>query len=171
MCRKALDVGLTGIALTEHDTWWPVHEIEMLRRQFPDLAIFRGAEYTCPEGHFLIFLPDIVSEAGLTPSPIKDSIHRVHSVSGIVIWAHPFRFDRAIPHWLDDVLLDGIEVASTNMDREASSLAIKIAGAHGIPPFENSDAHLADTIGIYRNKFPCRLRNNQELIDYIRKGH
>jgi len=37
--------------------------------------------------------------------------------------------------------------------------------------FENSDAHHADTIGIYRNKLPCRLRNNQELIDYIRKGH
>jgi predicted metal-dependent phosphoesterase TrpH len=92
-------------------------------------------------------------------------------MGGIVIWAHPFRYDRSIPTWLEDVLLDGIEVASTTMAGEASSLAIEIARAHGIAQLKNSDAHIADSIGMYKNKSPYHLGNNADLIEYVRKAH
>ena len=171
MCQKALGVGLAGIALTEHDRWWPVPEIEALQKQFPDLVILQGVEFSCPEGHFLVFIPDSISNKGLDPNPIKDLIRRVHRLGGIVIWVHPFRYDRSIPTWIGGVLLDSIEVASTNMDGEASSLAIEIARAHGIARLENSDAHVADSIGMYKNKSPYHLGNNADLIEYVRKAH
>lgn len=171
MCRKALEIGLAGIALTEHDRWWPVPEIEALRKQFPDLGILQGVEFSCPEGHFLVFLPESISNEGLAPEPIRELIRRVHGMGGIVIWAHPFRYDRTIPDWLPDETLDGIEVASTNMNREASSLAVEAARAHGIARLENSDAHVADSIGMYKNKSPYHLGNNADLIEYVRKAH
>ena len=58
MCLKAVEAGLSGIALTEHDVWWPLTDIQELQHRFPQLTIMRGIEYSCPEGHFLVFLPD-----------------------------------------------------------------------------------------------------------------
>ena len=170
MCQRALDAELSGIALTEHDAWWPLSEIELLRNQFPDLVIFQGVEFSCPEGHFLVFLPDNISGKGLTPYPIRALTGRVHGMGGIIIWAHPFRYDRSIPKWLGDFLPDGIEVASTNMDLQAAAQAKNIAARLGIRTFENSDAHDAHSVGIYSNRLPYLFRTNEDLIEYTRKG-
>jgi len=170
VCRRALSVGLAGIAFTEHDRWWPASEVEELRVQFPDLVILHGAEFSCTEGHFLVFLPDAVSGEALASDSILELVHQVHRIGGIIIWAHPFRYDRSTPVWLEDVLVDGIEVASTNMDEQATNQALKIAESRGINTFENSDAHDVDSIGTYRNKIPYILKNNADLIDYARKS-
>jgi len=168
MCRKAIAFGLTGIALTEHDFWWPEGEFRELQAKFPDLIIFRGVEYACVDDHFLVFLPEPNYGTDVRFRNVSELISRVHDLSGIVIWAHPFRYDRSIPVWLQDANLDGMEVDSNNMDIRAKCLALEVAKDRGYKVFQNSDAHIVDTLGRYYNDIPVLLKNVKKLISYIK---
>jgi predicted metal-dependent phosphoesterase TrpH len=169
MCQRAVDSGLAGIALTEHDLWWPLADIQKLQQRFPTLTIIRGMEYSCPEGHFLVFLPE--PENGSLPGyrSVVDLIPLVHRHGGIVIWAHPFRSDKARPSWLKHVRPDGMEVASSNMHRRAEAKARKVAAQRGILTFRNSDAHHANLIGEHRNNLESPVTCVEEFITYVRQ--
>jgi hypothetical protein len=170
MCRKAITFGLTGIALTEHDFWWSEGEFRELQAKFPDLIIFRGVEYACLDDHFLVFLPEPNYGTDLRFRNISELISRVHDLGGIVIWAHPFRYDRSIPEWLQDANLDGMEVNSINMDFKAKCLARQVAKDRGYTVFQNSDAHIVDTLGSYYNDIPVHLKNVKKFIRYIKSN-
>jgi predicted metal-dependent phosphoesterase TrpH len=168
ICHKAVEMGLTGIAFTEHDLWWPQSELTALRNEFPELTILEGIEYACREGHFLVFLPHPEAHRDLNARRIMNLCEAVHHQNGIVIWAHPFRFDYSLyPDWLDAVGLDGIEVASYNMDEPLKILAKRVAVQKGIMQFKNSDAHHVDNLGKYFNEFPIVLKDNRDFIDYV----
>jgi len=168
ICHRAVEIGLTGLALTEHDLWWPRSELKALRIRFPDLTILQGIEYACPEGHFLVFLPQTETGPVLKSRRILNLIEEVHHQNGIVIWAHPFRFDYSFsPAWLDAAELDGIEVASHNMDSPLKTLAQGVAAQKGIPPFKNSDAHHVDSLGKYFNEIPVLFKDTRDFIDYV----
>ena len=169
MCVKAVEAGLAGIALTEHDVWWPLPELERLQKQFPKLIILRGLEYACPEGHFLIFLPN--PENGKLPSwcSALDLIPLVHHLGGIVIWAHPFRFSRTWPDWLDQARPDAMEVTSSNMGQRSETMARKFAAEKGIMMFNNSDAHHASLLGRYVNELDTSLTCVEDLIAYVHR--
>jgi hypothetical protein len=168
MCRKAIASGLTGIALTEHDFWWPEGEFRELQAEYPDLIIFKGVEYACLDDHFLVFLPEPNYGTDLRFRNISELISRVHDLGGIIIWAHPFRYDRSIPEWLQNANLDGIEVDSNNMDIRANGLALEVSEDKGYKVFQNSDAHHVDSIGRYYNDIPIFPKSVNELISYIK---
>ncbi len=169
MCLKAVEAGLSGIALTEHDVWRPLTDMQELQLRFPQLTIMRGIEYSCPEGHFLVFLPDPGN--GNLPGwrSVVDLIPLVHHHGGIVIWAHPFRFSPKWPSWLKHARPDGMEVTSSNMHRQAEVMAKKVAAARGILTFRNSDAHDAFIIGKYGNELDTNLICVEDFVDYVRK--
>ena len=168
MCQRAVDSGLAGIALTEHDLWRPPSEIKELEQRFPELTIMRGMEHSCPEGHFLVFLPN--PENGDIPAwcSALDLIPLVHNYGGIVIWAHPFRFSSKRPSWLKHAQPDGMEIASSNMDRQAEARAKKIAAKKNILTFRNSDAHDAFIVGRYGNELDIELTSVEDFITYVR---
>jgi len=169
MCRKAIELGLTGIALTEHELWWPRPEYEMLKETFPNLTLMQGIEYACPEGHFLVFLPHPEIGRLLKTDKILNLIKEVHSFNGIVIWAHPFRFEYTFyPAWLDAADLDGLEVVSSNMDHPLTTLAQAVAQQKGIMQFQNSDAHHVDILGKYFNDLPVFIKDTNEFVELVR---
>jgi histidinol phosphatase-like PHP family hydrolase len=61
-----------------------------------------------------------------------------------------------------------MEVDSNNMDIRAKCLALKVAKDRGYKVFQNSDAHIVDTMGRYYNDFPVLLENVKKLISYIK---
>jgi hypothetical protein len=154
--------------LTEHDVWWPGADVKELEHRFPELTIMRGVEYTSPEGHFLVFLPN--AENGELPAwrSVLELIPMVHHHGGIVIWAHPFRFDKRRPAWLDHVQPDGMEVASSNMHRKAETMAKRVAAQKGIMTFNNSDAHHVSSIGRYGNELDIPLTCVEDFITHVR---
>lgn len=169
LCRKALELGLRGIALTEHELWWPDHELQALRDRFSDLVLFRGAEYTCDEGHFLVLLPDEQEDLPPGHSGVLALIEAVHEREGLIIWAHPFRFGEPWGHWVDEADLDGVEISSSNMSGANGKLAHQVARAKRIRTFRNSDTHVLETLGLYYNEIPVNIHNTSELISNLRK--
>ncbi len=168
LCRNALQRGLRGIALTEHELWWPSHELELLRLRFPDLVLFRGSEYTCNEGHFLVFLSEERDDLPPSHSGVLRLIDEVHERSGLIIWAHPFRFGEPWSDWVEKANLDGVEVSSSNMNGKTGELARKVAREKGIRVFQNSDTHVLETLGLYYNEIPADIRDTTELIRNLR---
>lgn len=168
MLQKAIQVGLSGIALTEHDTWWPRSELRSIRQKFPDIVIFDGTEISCEEGHFLVFLPESSARYRIENCSIVKLRQIVDGHGGIIIWAHPFRYSKDIPSWLRYVKPDAMELKSSNMDDNASAMAYRVACEHGIPVLANSDAHHASTLGRFYNKLHAHLSNNNDLIRMIR---
>ena len=171
MCERALLVGLDGIALTEHDVWWPSSEMDRLRKIFPELVLFQGIEFSCAMNHFLIFFDD----PSVKPIPhINDPVEltqHVHLQNGIVIWAHPFRFERHWkPKWLDETPLDGIEIDSSNMSSRIQKLSRRTAESHNWKMLRNSDAHQVDWIGKYVNEIPIQLSSNADFVDFMRQN-
>jgi hypothetical protein len=169
MCQRAVEKGLAGIALTEHDFWRPPSEIQELQQRFPELTIIQGMEHSCPEGHFLVFLPN--PENGDIPGwcSVLDLVPLVHNYGGIVIWAHPFRFSSKRPSWLRHAQPDGLEIASSNMHRQAEAMAKRIAVQRNILTFRNSDAHDAFIVGSYGNELDIQLTCVEDFITYVRK--
>lgn len=168
LCRQAVRLGLRGIALTEHELWWPDGELNALRRQFPDLVLFRGSEYTCREGHFLVFISD--DQQDLPPQHLDalKLIDAVHERSGLIIWAHPFRFGEPWSEWVNRADLDGIEVSSSNMNGRTGQVAQQVARERGLRTFCNSDTHSLDTLGLYYNELAEDLASTSELIRSLR---
>jgi predicted metal-dependent phosphoesterase TrpH len=116
-----------------------------------------------------VFLPN--PENGEIPGwcSVLELIPLVHNYGGIVIWAHPFRFSSKWPKWLKNVRPDGMEVASSNMHRQAEAKARKVAADKNILSFHNSDAHDAFIVGRYGNELDIHLTCVEEFITYVLK--
>ena len=168
VCRRALAMGLRGIALTEHDVWWPAAELAALQRLYPQLTLFRGSEYAFRDNHLLIFLPDGEDERIPRFKGVVDLVDAVHQRHGIVIWAHPFRFGVDWEDWIDAADLDGLEVWSSNMDHRTRALARQVAQRKGLRMFCNSDTHELATLGEYYNEIPRDLKSTLDFIRFVR---
>ena len=87
----AIDLGLQGIAFTEHYSYAASGHVEGLKEKYNDsILIIRGVEFSSEEGHCLIFGVDTDSLA-LRYAPIEDIVRIVNLNGGVVIPSHPYR--------------------------------------------------------------------------------
>jgi predicted metal-dependent phosphoesterase TrpH len=169
MLRRAREVGLDGVVITEHDWLWTEEELEQLRALAPDLVVLAGIEVTAREGHFLVYG---VHNPFAVPKGIgvADLCHEVHRQGGEVVAAHPFRWGQPF----DDILreerpdLDGLEVMSNNMDAECRRRAAEIQRGRYLAELGNSDAHAADVLGVCYTEFDATIRNMSDVVEAIR---
>lgn len=167
MCEAAIRRGLHGIALTEHDAWWPRSEVRELRAAYPQLRIYRGIEYDYDLRHFLVFLPSEAIVSFRKPRTAPALSEAVQREGGAMIWAHPFRFHHRLPPWIDEMRLDGVEVGSCNTDPYMERMARDWATAHGLRWFRNSDAHHKTMIGECSTEIAARIDCVSDLLDYL----
>lgn len=101
MCRAAAELGLEGIALTDHNTVSGLADAEAVSRQ-TDITIIPGMEWTTFYGHMLTLGAPYCEWRDLGPHDIHKGIARVHEQGGIVGIAHPYSFGSPICtgcHW------------------------------------------------------------------------
>lgn len=169
MAATALERGIDGIVITDHDYLWPDDEIEALQTQFPSLKILRGIEVSTAQGHALAY--------GLSPAettqlylqmPLAELTQIVHSVDGIVVLAHPTRYDDDIPSEVYHSDIDGVEALSLNvrmyMERAIQSLSSQL----DVPCIAGTDAHAADAVGFYGTDFDDPIRTEKDLVAAVK---
>jgi predicted metal-dependent phosphoesterase TrpH len=169
MCRRAREIGLDGVVITEHDWLWTEPELEVLRELHPDLVILAGIEVSAREGHFLVYG---VTDPFRVPAgtPVAELCREVHRQGGAVVAAHPFRWGQPF----GDILrrnrpdLDGLELMSSNMDAECRARAAEVQAQHGFAGLGNSDAHHEDTLGFCYTDFPGRIATMGDLVNAFR---
>lgn len=171
LLRRARELGLDGVVITEHDWLWTEEELEELRAQAPGLLIGAGVEVSAWEGHFLAYgiWDPFALPAGM---PVADLCREVHAQGGAVVAAHPFRWGQRF----DDILrtaqpqLDGLELMTKNMDADCRRRAAAIQRDTALAGLGSSDAHHEDELGVCYSEFPETVRDLRDLVDAIRGG-
>jgi predicted metal-dependent phosphoesterase TrpH len=169
LVRRAREVGLDGVVITEHDCLWPEGELEELRAEAPGLVVLAGVEVSAREGHFLAYG---VTDASAVPPGIRvaELCRVVHAQGGAVVAAHPFRWGQAFDEIVRDErpALDGIELMSKNMDADCRRRAAGLLPQHPWAGLGSSDAHHLDELGVCRSDFAATIRTNRDLVAAIR---
>lgn len=179
--RRAEQVGLDIIALTEHGIRWPDRELEMLmeKSDVQGLMVIPGQEAACYsssghfEGEFLVYgYPESLGSSKSAETLIK----MVHDQGGVVVAAHPFKISRQTGRfygsgYLTKALdLDGLEVSHPSYDEESRRLAFETMVQMNIAGLGASDAHDLHQIGIIRTGFDGDVRDVPSLCEEIRAG-
>lgn len=177
--KRAEEIGLSGIALTEHGIRWSDDAVAelILKSGLRDLAVIPGQEAACYskrgkfQGEFLVF--GYAGSLGSNKS-IEELIDIVHKNGGVVIAAHPFKKMETgndyygcgdIIQFLD---IDGLEVEHPDYDDNARKLAIEVMDKKGIAGIGTSDSHDLHALGIYRTVFQRKITNEKELCEEIK---
>jgi len=161
--RRARQIGLDVVAITDHDEIRGALQAEQLAPQF-GIRVIPGAEITTSEGHLLALNIQTLIPAGLS---LTETVRRVGEQGGFCIAPHPgagglrmkslsitsiYRVlqDQEIQH-----ILLGIETYNaTVLDRKSNLVAQIGAKRLDVAPVGSSDAHVLAAIGLGTTVFP-----------------
>jgi len=176
--RRAKQLGLGAIGLTEHGIRWPDDQIAQLLKisGVNDILVVPGQEVACYsqtgvfQGEFLVFGYPV--SLGSNKS-VQRVIELVHGKGGVVIAAHPFR---RLGHGkgfygsgysTSDWEVDGLEVDHPSYDAESRVLAREVMAAKNIAGLGCSDAHDIDAVGVCRTVFETAVDSLDALLAAI----
>lgn len=165
LVQRAVERGLDGICLTEHDRAWPAGELEALRAA-SSLNVFSAVELTTDLGHVLAF--------GLHPSgfsPIaREVFSAAESCGGLLFLAHPAR-DGLLRVTHETVeFFASVESMNGSDSRLQNVATTGLAKGFRLPGIGGSDAHSPAEVGRAATRFEANILSDGELLAELRAG-
>ena len=160
---KALDVGLQGVAITDHDVIKGALKAKRIAKGY-GIQVFIGSEVTSSDGQILAYGIEQEIPVGLSAG---ETIKLIHNLGGVAIAAHPFReMGYSLGNKIFDLELDGVEVLSAfnGIDKEAKSAAEIM----GVSMIGGSDAHHPAYVGWGATEFKTSIKDEISLLKAIR---
>ena len=161
--RRAKEIGLDVIAITDHDEIGGALEAVKLASHY-GVEVIPGMEITTAEGDLLALFITQKVEAGLS---LTETILKVHDLGGICIAPHPMAGGMGMKSLSAKSIIKALrtkEVAGTligietyngtAIDRIGNHYAHLLAARLGISQTGSSDAHVLETIGLGATEFP-----------------
>jgi len=143
----AMRKGLSGIAVTDHDTMAAVSAMQSFAP--PELLIIPGAEYSTDCGHILALFCNEFFECNKVKLSQLAPFVRRHG--GILIAAHPRNFLSKLEDNIS--FFDGIETANASYPRGTSQIK-RFAERYGKIITGGSDAHNVEEVGRAYTRLP-----------------
>jgi predicted metal-dependent phosphoesterase TrpH len=169
MLRRARELGLDGVVITEHDWLWTEAELDDLRAAAAGVMVLSGVEVTARQGHFLAYgvRNPFAVPRGIDVAELCREIHRQ---GGAIVAAHPFRWRQP---FLDILAqrkpdLDGLELMTSNMDADCRRRAAEVQKQKSLAGLGSSDAHHEDVLGVCFTEFEGTVRDMRDLVEAIR---
>jgi len=175
-------LGLDGICLTDHDTFWTNDEIRNLSSKH-NFLVFPGCEINTESGHALVFGLDRY-EFGMHRAEFLQT--RVKQAQGAMIAAHPYRrrFLEEPAERLgarNDMLTrasqdkffqmcQGIEALNGRGLAIQNEFSLDLAGILSANTTAGSDAHKVEQIGTVATQFQRPVYSLKDLIRELRSG-
>lgn len=186
--KVAKKKGLTGIAVTDHNTIKGGLEVQKINRD-GDFTVIVGSEIQTEVGDLigLCINEDIKSRIAV------EVIEEIKEQGGFVVLPHPFRGHKLNRDVIE--LSDAIEVFNGRSTSEENTKALELARRYKKPFTAGSDAHFAAEIGngsldlqivspkrinvslgtgdtrICRRNGPYYLRDLSQIIKSVKTGH
>lgn len=173
----ARDVGLDGLAVTDHDTAAGARRAVALAPEY-DLFVLSGVEVSTRDGHLLALGID---RAPATGRPMAETVRTVREQDGVAVVPHPFQRSRhgAGRRAIRRADPDAIETFNAHLLTGLwNRRAARFAERTDHPTVGGSDAHRPGTVG--RANTVVRLRDGrpddpadvapERVLDAIRAG-
>ena len=178
LAARAMEIGLDGICLTEHNTPWKREDIEKLRKETAFL-ILRAMEVTTKDGDILVFGLHEEMDTVMTALELRS---KVDDIGGYMIAAHPFRgflmfgfselsltAERAAERPIFQAV-HAIEAFNSKVSQQETEIAFDVADRLGLPCVAGSDAHALDAVGKFFTEFPGNISCEEELLSELIAG-
>ncbi len=178
MMKAALDAGLDGVCITEHNRIWTPEQADKLSQKY-GIAVFRGIEITTTGGDILAFGFGEEPEGMMTPEELKN---RVDAAQGVAIAAHPFRGFLLFGFGMLQMSVEdarenptfsqvhGLEVCNGKVTDEENEFARQVADMMGLIKIGGSDAHSIEAVGSCVTVFDSPISSDVELAQAILSG-
>ena len=168
---QAIELGLHGIAFTEHYYYGASEPVELLKDKYKDsIMIFRGVEFSTAEGHCLVFGAD-TDKLGIKYAPLADVVRFVNEAGGVVIPSHPYRPGTSLGDLVRNVSgITGLEGYNGANMYAFNVKAIHAAKTLKLPYTGGSDAHDPSEVGSCYTEFYDAV-TYENLIDLLRAGN
>ena len=168
--ERAVEVGLDGIAITEHYSYAASEQVERLRDTYRGvITLFRGVELSAAEGHCLVFGTD-TDKLCLRYAPAHEVVRAVTAAGGIVIPSHPFRGGSGLGELVLGLpgigALEGFNGANMHA---MNARAVAAAERLGLPYTGGSDAHAPAEVGSCYTAFEAPV-TTENLVQRLRAG-
>jgi len=165
--KRAKEIGLHGIAITDHNTVeGGLTGIKRARDLGLDLMVIPGVEVSTAEGHLVALgiTRDIPSDL-----PVDETIKIIKGLGGIVIVPHPFHpFRHGLGYVPEDV--DAVEVYNSRSILGYSNGRARDVAVHmGISMVAGSDAHTASMVGYAITEINAKP-DVGDVLDAIKTG-
>lgn len=146
--NRAIEMGLDGIAFTEHYSFGASEPVERLREKYHGaIMLFRGVEFSAAEGHCLVFGVD-TDRLDIRFAPIRDVVRIVTAAGGVVIPTHPYRGGNSMGELIFAVPgISAVEGYNGANMHAMNVKAVEAAGKLKLPYTGGSDAHLPIEVG------------------------
>lgn len=166
--KAAKDIGLSGVCITDHNSTGFSAQAEELSRKV-GIEIIVGMEYSCVEGHLLIFGVPFMAPG----KTLLNALLEVKKFDGIVIAAHPFRWDSPL---MGDAIapfaqmLDGVEAFNGSATSEENLRAHSFAVENNLLKFGGSDAHHVSRVGRFATDIVGSIHSDDDFVRAIQKA-
>ncbi|MCK9478339.1 MAG: PHP domain-containing protein [Firmicutes bacterium] len=170
LLTSAIEKGLDGVAITEHNFMRNHDDMETLRRKFPQIKIFNAIEVSIKEDEHVLVYGVTNPNLFYSGMSVKELGNVANQEGGIMVLAHPFRYKDTVSEKVIESDIEGLEFASANVKGYMlkgfdfllkNKRLIKVAG---------SDAHSLDTVGLFATRFKNKINNEKELAKAIRSN-
>jgi predicted metal-dependent phosphoesterase TrpH len=169
LIKRARQVGLDGLVITEHDYQWEADELSELAGRAAPLRVFSGAEISAREGHFLVYgLPSLDDvPPGITLAELLKTVKR-HQAA--IVAAHPFRWDQPFDAIVTEhgPVFDALELVSHNVSAETRAKTEALLRKHPMTCTGSSDAHELDVVGCYFTEFEGSIESISDFVAALR---
>ena len=163
---RAVECGLDGVVLTEHDVVWPRQHAEQLSEE-AGILVIHGVEVTTELGHVLVY-----GLEALVPR-ITDS-KRLRKLcdeqDALMYLAHPARDPGLRVPKAAMELFDGVE-GLNGCDGPLQNQSARSRGrTRPLPPIGGSDSHALHEVGTAATEFAATIETLADLMAALRSG-
>lgn len=183
LIRRAQAAGLDGIAITEHGHRVPPSVWELAERYRGRFPIFPGMEASSELGDILIFGIDSYPR---TLHRAADLRRYVLAAGGVMVAAHPFRWDLSPKPWLPPRdgqltlekalshplmgLVDALEAINGWATPQEVDFTLEVGRHLGMATTGGSDAHHPRDVGICVTVFHNAVHTLDDLVRELKAG-
>ncbi len=170
----AIEVGLDGICVTEHDEIAGAQVTSKLGLEL-GFPVFRGIEIYTEFGDMLVY--GLYRDAPGWKTPFADLLEMCREAGAVVVPAHSCRVTGELervhgPERADWLLrnVDAVETHNGGCTPGGNEAALELARRYGLPGIGGSDAHHEFQLGRCYTLFQDEVRTDEELIAALKSG-
>jgi predicted metal-dependent phosphoesterase TrpH len=167
LVARALDRGLDGVCITDHQTM-DIRHVIAEGIQENGLCVIFGMEYSTPQGDFLLFGPF----EELAPNLSADRLlSNVRDHGGAAVAAHPFRKARpADEQLIRKGLCHAVECVNGRNTPHENSAVEQWLRRYRLAQCGGSDAHTLDELGTFATRMLNPIQTRADLIQALQRG-